>query len=82
MIKDGEFFMIKEYHSKGWTQIAIAELTGFDPKTIRKYLNQNELPKKKKQPHGKLKTSLLDPYKDYLLRRLICIFLRRWIQKF
>lgn len=24
--------MIKEYHSKGWTQIAIAELTGFDPK--------------------------------------------------
>jgi hypothetical protein len=43
--------------------------TGFDPKTIRKYLNQNELPKKK-QPHGKLKPSLLDPYKDYLLRRL------------
>jgi hypothetical protein len=32
MIKDVEFFMIKEYHSKGWTQTAIAELTGFDPK--------------------------------------------------
>lgn len=59
MIKDGEFFMIKEYHSNGWTQTAIAELTGFDTKTIRKYLDQNELPKKK-QLHGKLKTSLLD----------------------
>lgn len=69
MIKDGEFFMIKEYHSKGWTQTAIAEVTGFDLKTIRKYLKQNELPKRK-QPHGNRKQSLLDPYKDYLLRRL------------
>jgi transcriptional regulator with XRE-family HTH domain len=52
--------MIKEYHSKGWTQTAIAEVTGFEPKTIRKYLNQNELPKRK-QPNGKRKQSLLDP---------------------
>jgi transposase len=69
MIKDGEFFMIKEYHSKGWTQTAIAEVTGFDPKTIRNYVNQNELPKRK-QHHGNRKQSLLDPYKNYLLKRL------------
>jgi hypothetical protein len=44
MIEIGEFFMIKELYQKGWTISAIAEETGFDRKTIRKYINQSELP--------------------------------------
>jgi transcriptional regulator with XRE-family HTH domain len=30
--------MIRELYQKGWTQTAIAKETGFDRKTIRKYL--------------------------------------------
>lgn len=60
--------MIKELHQKGWSQIAIAEETGFDRKTIRKYLESNELPQRK----GKRleKPSKLDDFKDYILTRL------------
>ncbi|RUS57631.1 transposase, partial [Kurthia sp. 3B1D] len=36
--------MIKELKQKGWTLTAIAEETGYDRKTIRKYLNQEKLP--------------------------------------
>ncbi len=48
MIKIGEFFMIRELYQKGWTITAISEKTGFDPKTIRKYIKQDTLPSKKK----------------------------------
>jgi transposase len=68
MLKDGEFFMIRELHQKGWTQTAISEETGFDRKTIRKYINQNQLPKRKGDK--KSKGSKLDDYKEYLLKRL------------
>jgi len=40
MIKIGEFFMIRKLYQKGWTIKAISEETGFDTKTIRKYINQ------------------------------------------
>lgn len=67
MIKIGEFFMIRELYQKGWTIKAISEKTGFDPKTIRKYINQERLPSKKKvDPKG----SKLDPYKPYILQRV------------
>lgn len=39
MLKTGEFFMIRELHQKGWTKTAIAEETGFDRKTVNKYIN-------------------------------------------
>jgi len=67
MIKIGEFFMIRELYQKGWTIKAISEKTGFDPKTIRKYLKQDGLPSKKKV---KWKGSILDPYKQYILQRI------------
>lgn len=38
MLKMEEFFMIRELFQKGWTVTAIAEETGFDRKTIRKYI--------------------------------------------
>ncbi|HDR7481912.1 IS21 family transposase [Bacillus toyonensis] len=67
MVKIGEFFMIRELYQKGWTIKAISEETGFDPKTIRKYIQQDELPSKKKVEK---KPSKLDPYKPYLLQRI------------
>ncbi|MED4271587.1 IS21 family transposase [Geobacillus stearothermophilus] len=68
MLKIGEFFMIRELYQKGWTQTAIAKETGFDRKTIRKYLKGDKLPERK--ANGKKKASKLDPYKNYLLQRI------------
>ncbi|GGF28045.1 hypothetical protein GCM10010954_28920 [Halobacillus andaensis] len=39
----------------------------FDPKTIRKYINSNELPKKKS---SQKRHSKLDSYKEYLEKRI------------
>lgn len=61
--------MIRELHQRGWTQSAIAEETGFDRKTIRKYLKQDELPKRKNNQQAN-KKGKLDDYKEYLLKRL------------
>ena len=58
MLKIGEFFMIRELYQKGWTQTAIAKETGFDRKTIRKYLKGDKLPERKGSE--KKKTSELD----------------------
>ncbi|MET3683857.1 DNA-binding NarL/FixJ family response regulator [Alkalibacillus flavidus] len=38
MIQSGGLFMIREHYHKGWSIMAIANETGFDPKTIRKYI--------------------------------------------
>lgn len=67
MIKIGEFMMIKELHKKGWSITAISSETGFDPKTIRKYIHSDGLPSKKKTLK---KESKLEPYKEYLLKRM------------
>jgi transposase len=61
--------MIRELHQRGWTQSAIADETGFDRKTIRKYLKQDELPKRKNNQQAN-KKGKLDDYKEYLLKRL------------
>jgi transposase len=68
MLKIGEFFMIRELYQKCWTQTAIAKETGFDRKTIRKYLKEDKLPERKVSE--KKRKSKLDPYKSYLLQRI------------
>ncbi|KMY42836.1 transposase [Peribacillus loiseleuriae] len=35
--------MIRELHQKGWTKIAIAQETGFDRKTVSKYINKDQV---------------------------------------
>ncbi len=60
--------MIRELDQKGQNQTAIAKETGFDRKTIRKYLKGDKLPERKGSE--KKKTSKLDPYKNYLLQRI------------
>ncbi|MEN3152945.1 IS21 family transposase [Priestia aryabhattai] len=68
MLKIGEFFMIRELFQKGWTKTAIAEVTGFDRKTVSKYLKDNQLPKRKGSKQKK--ESKLGAYKPYILGRL------------
>lgn len=71
MIEIGEFFMIKELYQKGWTISAIAEETGFDRKTVRKYINQSELPQyKTRKPMKGDKKRKLEDYEEYILTRL------------
>lgn len=67
MLKMEEFFMIRELHQKGWTLTKIAEETGFDRKTIRKYIQAEQLPRSSGR---KKRESKLDPYKPYLLQRI------------
>jgi transposase len=67
MLTTGEFFMIRDLHQKGWTKTAIAEETGFDRKTISKYLQSDQAPKSKPR---KKRGSKLEPYKPYLLQRI------------
>lgn len=62
-----DFFMIRELKQKGWTISAIARETGFDRKTIRKYLAAETVPQCTKRIK---KGSILDPYKPYVLERI------------
>lgn len=62
-----DFFMIRELRQKGWTITAIARETGFDRKTIRKYLNAETVPQSAQRMK---KGSILDPYKPYVLERI------------
>jgi transposase len=67
VLKTGEFFMIRDLFQKGWTKTAIAEATGFDRKTISKYINSDKVPEAKSR---KSKPSKLDPFKPYILQRI------------
>jgi len=67
MIDMEEWFTMKEMHREGMSISAIAKVTGHDRKTVRKHIRTNEPQKySKREP----KTSLLDPYKDYVLQRV------------
>jgi len=62
-----DFFMIRELRNKGWTVTAISKETGFDRKTISRYLNNGAAPTVTQR---KSKGSKLDPYKGYLEKRI------------
>lgn len=59
--------MIRDLHQKGWSKTAIAKETGFDRKTISKYLKNGKIPKSSLR---KKRGSKLDPFKPYLLQRI------------
>jgi len=60
---------IGELRRQGLSVCAIAELTGFDRKTVRKYLGQPERePRYGPRPP---RASLLDPFKGYINERLV-----------
>lgn len=59
--------MIRDKYAQGLSITEIAKQTGFDRKTVRKYLNRSEPPAYKPRVS---KPGKLDPYKDYVKARL------------
>jgi len=67
MVKNGEFFVIKEMRLKGMSITQIAEETGRDRKTIRKWLLKET---HENYPARKPRPSKLDPFKDFIRTRM------------
>ncbi len=67
MLKKEELFLIRDLSSQNLSISEIARQTGFDRKTVRKYLQLKTLPEPQKR-HGR--KSKLDPYKPYILKKL------------
>ena len=59
--------MIRDLHAQGLNITEISNKTGFDRKTVRKYLNSTTLPEPK---HRAKRVSKLDNYKDYIINKL------------
>lgn len=66
MLKLEEWGMIRNLKNSGLNITEIAKQFNMDRKTIRKHLNSNTAPKYKR----KQLNSILDPYKDYIEKRL------------
>jgi transposase len=67
MLKMEEWLMIRDLYAQGLSIKAISKKTGFDRKTVRKYLNITSVPEPKKRAK---KASKLDEYKDYITTKL------------
>jgi transposase len=67
MVKNGEHFMIKEMQQKGMSVTRIAEELGRDRKTIRKWLQEEEV---RSYQRSIIKKSLLEPFKSYVKERM------------
>lgn len=67
VIAEEGFFMIRDLHNQGYTNSEISRITGFNRRTVRKYLAADELPKKQQRA---VKPSKLDPFKDYIQDRI------------
>lgn len=59
--------MIRDLYSQGFSISEIARKTGFDRKTVKKYIRLKTLPEPEKRPGRKSK---LDPFKPYILEKL------------
>ena len=67
MLKMEEWLLIRDLYSQGFRISEISRKTGFDRKTVRKYLRLKTLPEPQKRPERKSK---LDPFKPYILEKL------------
>jgi len=67
MLKTEEWLLIRDLYSQGLNISEIARETGFDRKTVKKYLNQKTAPEPQKHL---TRSSKLDPYKPYILEKL------------
>jgi transposase len=66
MINLEEWVMIKHMHKQGVPKARIARELGLDPRTVDRAINSDEHPERKEPS----KSSILDPYKDYIRQRL------------
>jgi transposase len=62
-----KWLMIRDLHAQVLSIKAISKKTGFDWKTVRKYLNSSSVPESKKRAE---KQSKLDKYNDYITTKL------------
>jgi transposase len=67
MVKNGEFFMIKDMQQKGMYISHIARELGRDPKTIRKWLEE-ETPRTYQRTSTK--PTKIEPFKEYIKKRM------------
>ncbi|WP_340700996.1 helix-turn-helix domain-containing protein [Brevibacillus borstelensis] len=67
MLKNGEFYLIKDMRQRGMNITQIADSLGRDRKTIRKWLKKDE---PSKYQRSVKKTSILDPFKPYIKARM------------
>ncbi|KKG35326.1 resolvase, partial [Methanosarcina mazei] len=67
MLKTEEWLLIRDLYSQGFSISEIAKQTGFDRKTVRKYLRLKTLPEPQKRSGRKSK---LDPFKPYIQEKL------------
>lgn len=63
MLETEEWWMLKELRNAGKSLRAISRETGYDRRTVKKYLKTGEKPSYKRRSS---KTSLLDPYKPHI----------------
>ena len=67
MLNLDEFLTLKELHKQGLSNSEIARQTGYNRRTVSKYVNAKVPPVSKKRS---LKASKLDTYKEYIIQRL------------
>jgi transposase len=67
MLKMEEWLLIRDLYLQGFSISEIARKTGFDRKTVKKYIRLKTLPEPQKRPGRKSK---LDPFKPYILEKL------------
>jgi transposase len=64
--RQARYEAIQQLHEQGWSIRAIAQHLGLERKTVRKYIQASSCPAPQRRP---ARSSLLDPYKSYLLER-------------
>jgi transposase len=67
MIEMEAWFMIRELFAQGLNITAISDKTGYDRKTVKKYLDLTTIPEPKQRAK---KESKLDEFKEYIIKKL------------
>lgn len=67
MLEIEEYIMIRELCAQGFSITDISDKTGYDRKTVKKYLNSTTIPEPKQRAK---KGSMLDQYKDHIIKKL------------
>ena len=67
MLKTEDYLRIRHLHHEGLQISKISQMTGFNRKTIRKYIAAQTAPVPKKR---RQQSSKLDPFKEYIRQRI------------
>lgn len=66
MLRSGEILDIRDMYAEGVSITEIARRTERDPKTIRKWIRSEQLPR----PQKRKRPSILDPFKDFIVAQM------------